>query len=279
MSTTRTDTSLHPLDQTVLQQYLPPRRRDTHKGDCGHCLLIGGASGMSGAIRLAAEAALRAGSGLVSVATHQEHAPLLNLTRPEMMVYAVESPVHLRPLLPRMNAIGIGPGMGQTAWSRGLLTMIQTTDQPKVLDADALNLLAQTPGKRHDWVLTPHPGEAARLLGCDVATVQRDRTAAARLLQHTYGGVVVLKGAGTLVASTERVALCPIGNPGMASGGMGDVLTGVIAGLLAQGLGLAAAAEAGVYAHALAADRAASNGERGLLASDVLACLREAVNP
>ncbi|MBU0655820.1 MAG: NAD(P)H-hydrate dehydratase [Gammaproteobacteria bacterium] len=276
---TQVPAHMHKLGMHTLQTCLPPRQRTTHKGSCGHALLVGGAPGMSGAIRLAGEAALRAGSGLVSIATHSEHAPLLNLTRPELMVNAVDSPVHLRHLLQKMDALGIGPGMGQTAWSRGLLTMVQNADMPKVLDADALNLLAQTPVRRDDWILTPHPAEAARLLACETADVERDRIAAARRLQREYGGVIVLKGAGTVVACAATVALCPAGNPGMASGGMGDVLTGIIAGLLAQGLGLAQAAETGVYAHALAADKAAANGERGLLASDVLACLRETVNP
>lgn len=271
--------NMHLLGLHTLQANLPPRHRTAHKGHFGHTLLVGGAPGMSGAIRLAGEAALRVGSGLVSIATHQDHAAMLNLTRPELMVHPVESPVHLRSLLQKMDALGIGPGMAQTAWSRGLLTMVQNAEMPKVLDADALNLLAQTPVKRDDWVLTPHPGEAAHLLGCETAQVEQDRPSAARRLQQQYGGVVVLKGAGTVIASADSMAFCPAGNPGMASGGMGDVLTGIIAGLLAQGLGLQAAAETGVYAHARAADQAAASGERGLLASDVLTCLREAVNP
>lgn len=266
------------LGEHTLRDGLPPRSRSLHKGQCGHALLIGGAPGMSGAVRLAGEAALRVGSGLVSVATHPEHAPVLNLLRPELMVNAVESPVHLRTLLPKMAAIGIGPGMGQTAWARGLLTMVQTAPQPKVLDADALGLLAQTPLQCEGWVLTPHPGEAARLLKCATWEVEQDRVAAARQLQAKYGGVVVLKGAGTLVVSAGGVAFCPAGNPGMASGGMGDALTGIIVGLLAQGLDTVAAAETGVWVHARAADLAAATGERGLLASDVIACLREAVN-
>lgn len=274
----RVPVDMHLLGSHTLGTCLPPRRRSSHKGDYGHSLLVGGAPGMSGAVRLAGEAALRAGSGLASVATHPEHAPALNLLRPELMVNAIESPVHLRPLLQRIDAIGIGPGMGQTAWARGLLTIVQTAEQPKVLDADALNLLAQTRSRRDDWILTPHPGEAARLLACETAAIEQDRVAAARRLQREYGGVVVLKGAGALVASAEGVAFCPAGNPGMASGGMGDALTGVVTGLLAQGLTLRAAAEAGVWAHARAGDLAAIGGERGLLASDLLAHLREAIN-
>lgn len=272
-------TTMHLLGQHTVCEHVPPRRRSAHKGHSGHSLLVGGAPGMSGAIRLAGEAALRAGSGLVSIATHPDHAAFLNLHRPELMVHAVDSPAGLRPLLARMDAIGIGPGLAQSAWSRQLLTLIQQATPPKVLDADALNLLAQTRSQRDDWILTPHPGEAARLLASDTPSVEYDRIAAARRLQHEYGGVIVLKGAGTLIASTQGIAICPAGNPGMASGGMGDALTGIITALLAQGLGLVAAAETGVWLHAHAADLAAvDGGERGLLASDLIAHLREAFN-
>lgn len=271
-------TDMHLLGLHTLHEHLAPRRRSAHKGNAGHALLVGGAPGMSGAIRLAGEAALRAGSGLVSVATHPEHAPFLNVYRPELMVHALDSPSTLSPLLTRVNAIGIGPGMAQTVWSTELLTLIQNTSQPKVLDADALNLLAQTPSQRDDWILTPHPGEAARLLSCTTAAVEQDRVTAARRLQREYGGVIVLKGAGTLVASSNGIAFCDAGNPGMASGGMGDALTGIITALLAQGLSLEAAATTGVWVHAHAADRATADGERGLLASDLITHLREVIN-
>ncbi len=148
-----------------------------------------------------------------------------------------------------------------------------------MVDADALNLLAADPSESDRWVLTPHPGEAARLLRCDTETIQSDRYAAAASLQQRYGGVCVLKGAGTLVASSKRVAVCSTGNPGMASGGMGDVLTGVIAGLLAQGLSFVDASELGVWIHGAAGDSAAAQGERGMLASDLFPHLRHWVNP
>ena len=185
--TPKSPPTMHLLGLHTLREHLPPRRRSAHKGHCGHSLLVGGAPGMSGAIRLAGEAALRTGSGLVSIATHPEHAAFLNLHRPELMVHAVDSPAQLRPLLARMDAIGIGPGMAQTAWSRDLLTLVQNAAPPKVLDADALNLLAQTRSQRDDWILTPHPGEAARLLACDTPQVEQDRVSAARRLQHEYG--------------------------------------------------------------------------------------------
>ncbi|MBI3774043.1 MAG: NAD(P)H-hydrate dehydratase [Gammaproteobacteria bacterium] len=258
---------------------LPARQRSAHKGHFGHVAILGGDHGMSGAARLAGEAAVRAGAGLVSVATRPEHAALLSMARPELMCHGVTTAAEVRRVLERATVAALGPGLGQSAWARELFGQILDSDLPCVIDADALNLLAAEPLRRDHWVLTPHPGEAARLLNNTVAQVQRDRFAAAYALQAKYGGVVVLKGAGTLVATPDSsVYLCDAGNPGMASGGMGDVLTGVIASLLAQGLSLTDAACVGVWVHATAADRAAQDGERGLLASDVLAHLRRHVN-
>lgn len=233
---------------------------------------------MAGAVQLAGEAALRAGSGLASVATHPAHAACLHLARPELMVHGVADIAALRPLLRRADVIAVGCGLGQDTWAQQLWQSVLLAPQPKVLDADALNLLAKAPQRRDDWVLTPHPGEAARLLGCSTAQVEGDRVSAVRRLQAEYGGVVVLKGAGTLVAAADGVAFCTAGNPGMASAGMGDALTGVIAALLAQGLPLWVAAQVGVEAHARAGDWAAREGERGMLASDLIAALRRVLN-
>lgn len=268
------------IDAAWLRTALPGvRARDAHKGDFGHVLVIGGQPGMSGAARLAGEAALRAGAGLVSVATHPEHASVLNSGRPELMCHAVANAETLKPLLERSTVLAVGPGLGQSEWARGLLVAVWDTDLPMIVDADALNLLAREPMRRDRWILTPHPGEAARLLGCSATEVQADRRTAVRALQARYGGVVVLKGAGTLIADGVQCRVCTAGNPGMASGGMGDVLTGVIAGLCAQGMSLSSAAAAGVLVHALAADAAAlRDGERGLLASDLLPELRRWVN-
>ena len=254
---------------------LPPRRPCAHKGDFGHVLVVGGDHGMSGAARLAGEAALRCGAGLVSLATRVAHTAAVSAARPELMCHGVTDAVSLKPLLRRATVLAIGPGLGQDAWGRGLLGAALASRLPLVVDADALNLLAAEPLRRTRWVLTPHPGEAARLLGISTAEVQADRPAAARALHREYGGVVVLKGAGSLIADDGGLALCDAGNPGMASGGMGDVLTGVIAALLAQGLGPGEAARCGVCLHATAADRAAGAGQRGLLASDLFPCLRE----
>jgi ADP-dependent NAD(P)H-hydrate dehydratase / NAD(P)H-hydrate epimerase len=161
-----------------------------------------------------------------------------------------------------------------------MLGAVLDSNTPKVIDADGLNLLAMDTLHREDWVLTPHPGEAARLLKGSSASIQNARYLAVDKLHQRYGGVCVLKGAGTLIRSRERIAVCTAGNAGMASGGMGDVLTGVIAGLLAQGLSLKEAAELGVCLHASAADHAAAKaGERGLLATDLFDHLRQLANP
>lgn len=259
---------------------LPKRARDSHKGRYGHVLAIGGDHGAGGAIRLAAEAALRVGAGLVSVATREAHVAALLSACPELMPQGVHVPRNLGPLLERATVLALGPGLGREEWGRGLWQTALEADKPTVLDADGLNLLAEHPRALPDQVvLTPHPGEAARLLQCTTAQVQADRFAAARTLAHAHRAVVVLKGAGSVIASAEgEVAVCPWGNPGMASGGMGDAQTGVIAGLLAQGLDAWEAACLGTGAHARAGDLAARAGERGLLASDLFPYLRALVN-
>ena len=257
------------------------RKRNVHKGDHGHVLVIGGDYGMGGAVRLSAEAALRAGAGLVTVATRPEHVPIVSGTRPELMCYQVNAGEDLIPLMHKASVIVIGPGLGQTSWAQQLLAQVLASEKPKVLDADALNLIAADK-QAHimNAIMTPHPGEAARLLGCTSLEVQANRYHAARHLADLYRSVVVLKGAGTLVYEvSEDAVVCGAGNPGMASAGMGDVLTGVIAGLLAQGLPLYEATRVGVIVHSTAADKAAEHGgERGLLATDLLECVRELVN-
>ena len=269
------------IDWQRFEALLPPRPRGAHKGRFGHVLVVGGELGMGGAARLAGEGALRAGSGLVSVATRHEHLGAILAGRPELMVHGVGTSADLRPLLARATVVAVGPGLGRGPWGRALLEEVIGADLPLVADADALNLLAEAPRHRGDWVLTPHPGEASRLLGVGAAEVHADRFAAAAALQQRYGGVVVLKGAGSIVQGpgTRPPAVCSAGNPGMATAGVGDVLTGVVAGLLAQGLSPDDAAEMGVSVHAAAGDRAAAAGERGLLASDLFAPLRALLNP
>lgn len=271
---------LRRIGDEALRRALPPRARGAHKGDFGHLLVIGGAPGMGGAIRLAAEAALRSGAGRVSVATGPAHCTAINAGCPEIMCHGVPDTYALEALLERADAVAIGPGLGTGEWGRAMWQCIRARQLPTVADADALNLLAEAPLCREHWILTPHPGEAGRLTGRSAGDVQADRTAALEAIVGRYGGTAVLKGACTLV-SADRGApwITTSGNPGMATAGAGDVLTGVIGGLLAQGLGREAAAWVGVEVHARAGDLAAGDTPRGTIASDILAEVCRAANP
>ena len=273
------------MPRTDIALLAPPpmtmRARDAHKGNFGHVLVIGGSAGFSGAAWLAGEAALRTGAGLVSLGVAPVHSPAAMAHRPELMVHGVDDASALVRLLGRASVLAVGPGLGQLPWSAGLLDAALTAGKPLVLDADALNLLALAPRTLPpDCVLTPHPGEAARLLGCTTENVEADRFSAALGLAKHTGAVVVLKGAGTLVAcGSGRIEVCTEGNPGMAAGGMGDVLTGMIAALRAQGFAAWDAARLGVRLHALAGDGAAqAGGERGMIASDLLPYVRMFAN-
>ena len=267
------------LGEADVRAALPRRRRTAHKGAHGHVLVIGGGPGMPGAARLAGEAALRAGAGLVTVAVHPDNVGMI-ASRPELMCVAMHSAADLEPALARATVLAIGPGLGTSGWAQAALRVAMESGKPLIVDADALNLLAAAPVERDHWILTPHPGEAARLLGSTGDAVQSDRFAAARELQRRCGGHVVLKGAGSIVQSPGATPrLCDRGNPGMAVGGMGDVLTGVVSGIAAQCGKLGLAARAGTFVHARSGDLAARKGERGLLATDVLEQVRACVNP
>jgi hydroxyethylthiazole kinase-like uncharacterized protein yjeF len=268
------------IDTPLLRSALPARRRAAHKGDYGHVLVIAGGLGMAGAARLAGEACLRSGAGRVTVATRAANVAAIAAGRPELMTCAVESTEDLGPLLKKVDLIAMGPGLGQDAWAQSVFAAAMGAGKPLVVDADALHLVATSGVRREDWILTPHPGEAARLLGTTAAVVQADRLDAAKQVAERFGGVAVLKGAGTVVYRNGEVPqICDYGNPGMATAGMGDVLTGVIAGMVAQTPDLWTAARVGVLAHAMAGDAAARRGERGLLAGDVIAHLAACVNP
>ena len=272
------------LDLAALSGRLGLRNRADHKGRNGHVLVVGGELGMGGAGILAARAAGRAGAGLVSLATRAPHVAAALAQAPELMVSAVASGQDLQPLLKAATVVVVGPGLGRGSWAEQLLLQCWRSEKPLVLDADALNLLAERPqagmASRQEWVITPHPGEAARLLGWSVAKVQADRFAAARELQSRLRTQVLLKGSGSLIVdSAGSLALCPYGNPGMATGGMGDVLSGVIGALLAQGMEPAFALRLATVVHACAADLAVTDGERGLLAGDLLPLIRKLLNP
>ena len=273
------DAALLRLTHADLAGALPSRPRQSHKGQFGRVLVVGGGTGMPGAVRLAAESALRVGAGLVRVASLPEHLAAVVGPRPELMFVGVRNTSDLQQAMTDADVIAVGPGLGRDLWAEQMLATVLAGVRPGqqlVVDADALNLIAAGGAThRSDWVLTPHPGEAARLLGSTIADVQQDRLGALRRLCQRYGGTVVLKGATTLVGCEGQVPrLCDRGNPGMSVPGMGDVLTGAVAGILAQSRSPFAAACAAVHAHAVAGDRCARGGLRGVLALEVAQELR-----
>lgn len=275
--------TMYRISANGVRDMIPSRLADAHKGQSGHVLVIGGDEGMGGAVKMCAEAALRCGSGLVSVLTHSAHAAAIMAARPELMVQSVTPGEDVSDKFEKASVIAIGPGLGRGAFGRYLFELAMTWCEAGrgdiVVDADGLNLLAEQPGRYARWVLTPHVGEAARLLEGTTEAVAVDRQQALSDMQKRYGGTVVLKGAGTIISDGERTWLCDRGNPGMASGGMGDVLTGVIAALIAQGVPRAKAAQLGVWLHARAGDECvARHGTLGLVASDVVPLVREQMN-
>ncbi|HED4183392.1 TPA: bifunctional ADP-dependent NAD(P)H-hydrate dehydratase/NAD(P)H-hydrate epimerase [Enterobacter mori] len=273
------DTQVSRYDASQLTGWLPPRRPTSHKGDHGRLVIVGGDHGTAGAIRMTGEAALRCGAGLVRVLTRSDNIIPIVTARPELMVHEL-TPQTLEESLEWADVVVIGPGLGLQAWGKQALQKVENFRKPMLWDADALNLLAINPDKRHNRILTPHPGEAARLLNCSVSEIESDRLLSAQRLVKRYGGVAVLKGAGTVIASEDALGIIDAGNAGMASGGMGDVLSGIIGALLGQKLPLYDAACAGCVAHGAAADQlAARYGTRGMLATDLFCTLRRVVNP
>jgi ADP-dependent NAD(P)H-hydrate dehydratase / NAD(P)H-hydrate epimerase len=269
------------LSDAHIARALPPRARAAHKGDFGRVLIIGAGRGMPGAVRLAGEACLRSGAGIVMSASAPENVAAIAGGRPELICLAARSSADIRVQLAGATVVAIGPGLGLDDWARELFTAAMACGKPLLIDADGLNLLAAggtrvPPGS----ILTPHPGEAARLLSSTTAAIQGDRRAALQALVEKTGATVVLKGAGTLIGAPGKVpALCTSGNPGMAAPGMGDVLTGLIAGIWAQCAEPWLAARAGVQAHARAGDTLArSHGARGLLALELAAGLPRWLN-
>lgn len=276
------------LDISSLLQQLPSRKHDTHKGQCGHVMILGGDIGYGGAIILAASAAARMGSGLISVITQDAHRTAILSHLPEAMVHCSQNAQDIEQRLNMADVIVIGPGLGKSAWSQKLLLSALASQKPLVIDADALNLLSEhqsqlidlTNFKTNNHVFTPHPGEAARLLNTDTHTIQSDRVASLTPLKEKWGGNFLLKGSGSLILTNcNKISLSPYGNSGMATGGMGDVLSGLIGGLIAQGLSASYALQLAVCLHAKAADILVNEyGERGLLASDLIPITRKLLN-
>jgi NAD(P)H-hydrate epimerase len=264
------------LDWPVVSSWLPVRVANAHKGHFGHVLVVAGDRGFGGAGLLAAEAAARSGAGLVSLATRPEHVTAALARCPSVMTHGLIHGSELPALIAPATVIICGPGIGRSAWGQQMLEQVIASGKPRVLDADALNLLSsRVPVRAENHILTPHPGEAARLLGCGVPDVEADRIAAAGLLQDTFGGTVLLKGAGTVVASGRGTASIISGsNPGMATGGMGDVLSGIVGALCAQMDNSAKATAIAAVVHLAAADRASEEkGYAGLIPEDVINAL------
>lgn len=276
------------LDLNKLMLSLKMRKHDAHKGDFGHVMVVGGDHGYGGAPLMAAQMAARSGAGLVSVATQVNNTSAINARQPEIMAVGVASGQVFLPFLDKPDVIVVGPGLGQTSWSEQLLYHCLHAKKSMVVDADALNILSQeklmVPALEGEqvrpWILTPHPGEAARLLGMTIDEVQHNRVHAIHLLQQKFGGAVVLKGAGTLVLTSQlKLYVCDAGNPSMASGGMGDVLSGLLGALMAQGLSIDDAACLGTVLHSRAADSIVSEeGPYGLLATDLIGSVRRLLN-
>lgn len=268
-----------PLAQRLLPKHLavlPVRGRNAHKGQFGRVLVVGGEQGTAGAALLTAQAALRSGAGLVFAATRPENTQAFIARCPEVMAQGISSANQLMPLLEQADVVLVGPGLGQGPWARSLISAVANSEALQVWDADALNLLAQgLVSVPKQCLMTPHPGEAARLLDCSIAQVQGDRPAAARALAERFKATVVLKGAGSLIATQERhLFICDRGHPVMAGAGLGDVLTGMMGALLAQGLTAQQAAPLAVWLHAVAGEHLAAAG-RGLAASDLLPPVRQ----
>ena len=269
------------LDLVQELEGLPIRKASSHKGDFGHLLVIGGDYGMGGAVRIAAEAALRSGAGLVSVATRKENVIPINATRPEIMAYGIDidNISQLDSLLVKATVVILGPGLGIGKWSKVMFETAMRANKLMVIDADGLNILGgENYGPRENWVLTPHPGEAGRLLDVSSDEVQKDRLGCLNQLKNKYGGICVLKGCNSLIVSQnfEKIIVCDYGNAGMATGGMGDCLAGVIGGLLAQKIDLFSAVRLGVAVHAKAGDLTAlKEGSIGIAALDLLPWIRK----
>ena len=272
------------IGREVLAGVLKPRRQNSHKGDYGSVGVIGGDHGMVGAALLAGRAALKLGAGRVYLGLLAGDAPLLDAGQPELMLRSADEVLKLG----HLSCLAIGPGLGLMPDAAFYLGWALESPLPLVLDADALNLIAsdrqladRLKSRKAATLLTPHPAEAARLLGIETPAVQKDRIGSALALAEAFGSIVVLKGAGSICASPDGTwHVNTSGNPGMASAGMGDVLTGMIAALLSQGVGPKSALLAGVYLHGAAADHAVSDGigPAGLTATDTVHAARALLN-
>ncbi len=274
--------ALRALSHNMVRECLPTRLPASHKGMFGHVLIVGGGPGMSGAVTLAGRAALRCGAGKVSVATHASSQLAVAVSQPELMVHDAEDA--LNRLLKLASVVVIGPGIGQTEWAQQLVKQVACWEGPIVWDADALNIFAQQPIRKPEgaiWYFTPHPGEAGRLLQSSAKHVESDRMQALTQLCQNFHAHVLLKGSGTLIQNyrSDMRWVCRRGSPALATGGSGDVLSGVVGAMIAQHVGVEHVLAVSAWLHAVAGENAAQNGERGTLPSDIVTQLRTLVNP
>ena len=267
------------IADSIRTRLLPVRKATSYKTNFGHVLVVGGNRGYPNAARLAGEAAARTGAGLVTVATHPDSVAPIAAGCASLMVKGVRDERGLGPLLKKIDVIVVGPGLGQDAWAQKMFARVMTAKLPLIIDADALHLLSKKGGTNDHWVLTPHPGEAAKLLSCKVEDVESDRVAAIMALHELFKGVTILKGAGTLTCYEHYLGFCTRGNASLATGGSGDVLAGIIAGLIAQEISMFEASNCGVLLHGLAGESVSTQGTRGILAEDLLSALYPLVNP
>lgn len=268
------------MPQRISEPKLSIRKKNSYKSMYGHVLIVGGNEGMPGSVMLAAKACMRTGAGATTIAINPMYANNAVSGLLEAMIYGINNKEDLLNLLDRANVVVLGPGLGRDEWASFVFDTAIAAQLPLVVDADALRLLADNPQHDDNWVLTPHPGEAQALLNKPVLEIQKNRLAATDEIQKKYGGTVVLKGNGTVINSgNDEVYVCQNGNPGMATAGMGDVLSGIIAGLLAQGMKISEAAKTGVWLHAFAAEQTSKkDGERGLIASDLFPVIRRHID-
>lgn len=265
--------------ESLLAEF-PTRDPFTHKGDYGHVLVVGGDYGYPGAPVLAALGALRVGAGLVTIATHKDNLYGISAIHPEIIHCAIDDPSAVAELSHRASTIVLGPGLGRSEWSQEVYSICSKMPLTQIIDADALYFLANGQTHTGPKIITPHPGEAKTLLAQEMDITTATRQQAINSLVEKYNCTVVLKGANTLINSPyTAISICAAGNPGMASGGMGDLLSGVIAGIAAQQPSLDLAAKLGVITHALAGDQAARHGQRGIVATDLLPYIQQLIGP
>jgi len=260
-----------------LEHVFVSRPQTINKYEAGKVLIVGGNQSMPGAVILSALAALRSGAGMVKILTHPAHAAMIPIQYPEIICEGIAARQDISESLAWANVVVVGPGLGQDDWAMDILDQILLLNKPVVIDADALNLLSRSPQPLKHALLTPHAAEAGRLLQQHVQKIEADRFEAVLKLCATYTCHALLKGAGTLISDGHHIHISPYGNPGMASAGMGDSLSGIIAAFLAQGCQPMAALVRAANIHARAGDLAASDGQRGLIATDLLPCIRQLI--